>query len=93
MAALAGPASRLAEEIRTGQLGGVCLVNSLAAGSNEAAAAPHCDLCGSFAIDLPKNAFQIFTGFDSHRSFTGIAFVGPAARGIGLPPSRGPPIV
>ncbi len=52
----------LAEEVRTGKLGGVCVVNMAAQGSPDGADAgggsasktgTHCELCGSLGMALP----------------------------------------
>lgn len=62
VSALVAPASMLAEEVRTGKLGGVCAVNSAFQGSPDggdagnsgtAKAGTHCELCGSLGMALP----------------------------------------
>ncbi|MES2508617.1 MAG: hypothetical protein V4625_01740 [Pseudomonadota bacterium] len=62
MSALVAPASMLAEEVRTGKLGGVCAVNSAFQGSADGAVSAdgdagntgsHCELCGSLGMALP----------------------------------------
>jgi hypothetical protein len=60
--ALAAPASMLAEEVRTGKLGGICAVTTAAfatadaggtADSGASHAGSHCELCGSLGLALP----------------------------------------
>ncbi|MES1976973.1 MAG: DUF2946 family protein [Pseudomonadota bacterium] len=62
VSALVAPATMLAEEVRTGKLGGVCVVNMAAQGSPDGADAgggsasktgTHCELCGSLGMALP----------------------------------------
>jgi hypothetical protein len=94
--ALIAPASMLAEEVRTGKLGGLCLVNSASgiAGDTVGDAAPagsHCDLCGSFALVLPAFTAQTLPSQPSQQ-VAGVDFPFDRAAAIsGLPPSRGPP--
>jgi hypothetical protein len=91
LAALVAPAAMLAEEVRTGRLGGVCLVNTADAGGDAAAAGSHCDLCGSFALVLPAFAAQALPSQPSQQ-VAGVKLpFDLAARISGLPPSRGPP--
>ena len=86
----------LADEVRTGKLGGLCLVNTVngTTGSTSGDALPagsHCDLCGSFALVLP--AFTAQTLPSQPGQFVGgvdLPFDLTAAIS-GLPPSRGPP--
>lgn len=97
LAALLAPVSLLAEEVRTGKLGGICSAGpvstgKLDAGSGEALpAASHCDWCSSVALvlpPLPVCAIPSFPGFQ----VVSVAFPADlAASIIGLPFSRGPP--
>ena len=86
----------LAEEVRTGKLGGLCLVNMASATTADASgdAAPagsHCDMCGSFALVLPAFTAQTLpTQPDQQLSGIDLPFVLAAAIS-GLPRSRGPP--
>lgn len=86
----------LAEEVRTGKLGGLCLVNTAAnaasVGSGDAVPADsHCDMCGSFALVLPAFAAQTLPSQPSQQ-VAGIDLPFDLAAAIsGLPPSRGPP--
>ena len=97
-AALWAPVSMLAQDVRTGKLGGLCSVNAASsnAGSDStdgeaASAGPRCDLCGSTGLvlpPLPVADVSCFTGTD-----VALADI-PAtisAAVPGLPFSRGPP--
>lgn len=99
LAALLAPLSLLAQEVRTGKLGGICSAGMTAAGqpddgSHEALpAASHCDWCSSVALvlpPLPVSRIPCIPGFQ-------VASVNvPAdlkAAITGLPFSRGPPPV
>ena len=90
--ALVAPATTLAEEVRTGKLGGLCLVNKAATSSGDATpAGPHCDSCGSLAFALPPFAQQALPSQPSQH-VAGIDLPFDLAAAIsGLPPSRGPP--
>jgi hypothetical protein len=92
-AALLAPVSMLAEDVRTGQLGGLCSASAGGqAGSDDASPATgHCDLCGSAGLAMPPLQQPrpcLATG-------TAMALVfGDAVRSAsspGLPFSRGPP--
>lgn len=97
LSALVAPVSMLAEELRTGQLGGVCHVSPHpdgdgAIGSGDAPqAGAHCDLCGALGWALPPLAVAAIPCFAGHRV---AAANFPAAAAVtipGLPFSRGPP--
>jgi hypothetical protein len=96
LSALVAPASMLAEEVRTGKLGGLCLVNTASATAADMAgdAAPagsHCDMCGSFALVLPLFGGP-FIPSQPDQQVVGIDLPFVLAAAIsGLPPSRGPP--
>jgi len=92
LSALIAPASMLAEEVRTGKLGGICLVNTASNVAGDAApAGSHCDMCGSFALVLPSFTAQTLPSQPSQQ-VAGIDLpFDLAARISGLPPSRGPP--
>lgn len=92
LSALVAPVSMLAEEVRTGKLGGVCLVNTAAnPGGDAAPAGSHCDMCGSFAVVLPALTAQTLPSQPGQQvAGVGLPF-DLAARISGLPPSRGPP--
>ena len=98
--ALLAPVSTLAEDVRTGKLGGLCTVASgasaTAAGdlsdSDESSwAAAHCDLCGSTGPGLPS-PYQ--AGAFPAPIPAMVAVFDDAVRSAsspGLPFSRGPP--
>lgn len=99
-AALFTPVAQLAEDVRTGRLGGVCSAAKSAVAGNASGAASsgtaaeehtHCDLCGSLAVLLlPVVAQPIPT--QANRL---LALAAPPSElvrfGLGLPYSRGPP--
>jgi len=98
LSALWAPVSMLAQDVKTGKLGGICSVNTVSsdAGSNAddgdaGSTGLRCDLCGSLGLvlpPLPVAASPCFTG-----TAVAVADV-PAAAGAavpGLPFSRGPP--
>jgi hypothetical protein len=94
--ALLAPAAMLAEEVRTGKLGGLCSTQSPATGdggSNNDAALPsaRCDWCGSAAFAMPPAASSgLFAPAPDYRPQPAAAIVLSGAR-LGLPFSRGPP--
>jgi hypothetical protein len=92
LSALVAPAATLAEEVRTGKLGGVCLVNTSADVNGDAApSGSHCDSCGSLAFALPPFTAQTLPSQpDQQVAGIDLSF-DLAARISGLPPSRGPP--
>ena len=93
VSALIAPASMLAEEVRTGKLGGICLVNNAVDGSGDAApSGSHCDSCGSLAFALPPFAAQALPSNSGHHVAGVLLSFDMAARISGLPPSRGPPL-
>ncbi|SFU88319.1 hypothetical protein SAMN05216350_10771 [Polaromonas sp. YR568] len=100
LSALWAPVSMLAQDVRTGKLGGVCTVNTFDAASADsntsgdtgaAQSGIRCDLCGSVALVLPvlpEAAVPCFAGNEV------VAANFPAATSAaipGLPFSRGPP--
>ncbi|MDW5444597.1 DUF2946 family protein [Polaromonas sp. SM01] len=94
--ALLAPVSMLAEEVRTGKLGGVCSMGaaggSVDAGSDEGSTASgHCDLCGSVGLGLPPLQHMDVCPV----AVTAMALVFQdavrSASSPGLPFSRGPP--
>ncbi|MDB5742918.1 MAG: hypothetical protein JWR68_1233 [Polaromonas sp.] len=97
LSALLAPVSLLAEEVRTGKLGGLCSARmapagSLDAGTQEAASlSPHCDWCGSSALGLPPLPLGVAVPVARfHVDAVAVAAVLPASV-TGLPFSRGPP--
>ncbi|CAN5135548.1 hypothetical protein BH10PSE16_BH10PSE16_16790 [soil metagenome] len=97
LSALVAPLSMLAEEVRTGQLGGICSFSAASGGSADAGsgdapqAGAHCDLCtllGWTMPPLPVAAIPCFAG----QQVAAADFPADAAVTIpGLPFSRGPP--
>lgn len=92
-AALLAPVSLLAEDVRTGQLGGLCSASGGGQpGSDDASSATgHCDLCGSAGLALPPVA-------QSGSCFATVTALAPVfedavrpAASLGLPFSCGPP--
>ena len=99
LSALVAPVSMLAEEVRTGKLGGICSVNAATASSSDAGsgdvpqAGSHCDLCGSLGLALPPLPVVVIPCFPGNRVAT-VDFPADLAAAIpGLPFSRGPPIL
>lgn len=99
LSALVAPATMLAEEVRTGKLGGVCVVNMATQGSADGAAdsggasnaGSHCELCGSLAMALP--AFEgASIPCEPGTQVADASAPAHLAESIpGLPFSRGPP--
>jgi hypothetical protein len=98
LSALWAPVSMLAQDVKTGKLGGICSVNTAsshaggdAADDDAGSTGLRCDLCGSLGLvlpPLPVAASPCFAG-----TAVAVADV-PAAAGAavpGLPFSRGPP--
>ena len=98
LSALIAPASTLTEEVRTGKLGGVCLVNTTSAtvdaGSGDVTPmGSHCDACGSLAFALPPFAAPTIPS-QPRQQVAGIDLSFDLAAAVsGLPPSRGPPVI
>ncbi|MES2687133.1 MAG: DUF2946 family protein [Pseudomonadota bacterium] len=92
-AALLAPVSMLAEDVRTGQLGGLCSATGAGPsdGDDASSANGHCDLCGSAGLallpteagaPLPATVIAMAVVFDDAVR---------SASSPGLPFSRGPP--
>ena len=102
LSALLAPVSMLADEVRTGKLGGICTVATAATGDqpasggdgeHQAGSGSHCDWCGSSGVmaalwPVPAH----FPSLDHSAPAVAIATVFPASA-LGLPYSRGPPLV
>ena len=98
VSALIAPASMLAEEVRTGKLGGVCNVFASLSGQGDGDAGSasqtgnHCDLCSSPSLVPPPlhsvAAHGLPTGDHLAAFDRGIVL---SAAVPGLPPGRGPP--
>lgn len=94
-AALFTPVAQLADDVRTGRLGGVCSAGKSAVVGNAVGEAAedhaHCDLCGSLALALPPVVAQSIPT-QPNRPLALAAPPSELARfGLGLPYSRGPP--
>lgn len=98
--ALISPISRLVEAVRTGQLGGVCSLNTLTASAPDAgtsgdsdapATRSHCDVCGSLAFALPLLALLTIPSFHGSQVVSVFLPADVAASSVSLPFSRGPP--
>lgn len=94
-AALFTPVAQLADDVRTGRLGGVCSAGKSAVAGNimgdTAEDHAHCDLCGSLALALPPITAQPIPT-QPNRQLVLAAPPSELARfGLGLPYSRGPP--
>lgn len=97
LAALLAPLSLLAEEVRTGKLGGICSASTALAGHGDdgPGQAPfahgHCNGCGSSVLalpPLPASGIPCFPGFE----VADLALPADLPATItGLPFSRGPP--
>lgn len=99
LSALVAPASMLAQEVRTGQLGGVCHFNALTgsladAGSGDAPqAGAHCDLCGALGWALPPQPVMAIPCFAGVQVAAADFPADVVATNPGLPFSRGPPVL
>lgn len=98
LSALVAPATMLAEEVRTGKLGGICSFNTANAGNSAAGddstpqTGSHCDWCSSVALAPPPllAAAMLSTAPGNHVAVAASA-AHLAASIAGLPFSRGPP--
>ena len=99
VSALLAPVAMLAEEARSGKLGGLCsaafspLFGAADNGAvdKEAADGSHCDLCSSLSFAIAPFAKSVLPSrSDQGTARNDLAF-NLAAHIIGLPPSRGPP--
>ena len=99
LSALLAPVSLLAEEVRTGKLGGICSLatgsgNIADAGSGEAPhAGTHCDLCGTPAWLLPPLVVYAIPCFAGQQVADADLPADVAVKPTGLPFSRGPPVL
>ena len=98
--ALLAPVSMLAEEVRTGRLGGLCSVGAAttpggafdaSGGDDSSSGASHCALCGSLGLGLPP--LRQADGFPVAVRAMAAVFRDAVrtASSPGLPFSRGPP--
>jgi hypothetical protein len=97
LSALLAPVSMLAEEVRTGKLGGICSVNTAVAGDSDSGTgdAPqsgsHCELCGALGLALLPLAFFAIPCFAGSQVASADFPAAASAAIPGLPFSRGPP--
>ena len=98
LSALLAPVSLLAEEVRTGKLGGICSLradsdNIADGGAGQALnAGTHCDLCGAPGWLLPPLAVCAIPCFAGQQVADADFPADVAVRPPGLPFSRGPPL-
>jgi hypothetical protein len=92
-AALLAPVSMLAEDVRTGQLGGLCSASGggQPGGDDTSPANGHCDLCGSAGLVLPP--LEHWGGCLATVTAMAVVFDDAvrSASSPGLPFGRGPP--
>ena len=99
LSALLAPVSMLAEEVRSGKLGGVCSISQALSGALDVGhegGAPlqsgsHCDFCTSLALALPPLALTVTPCFAGHELIACYSLTNLATAVTGLPFSRGPP--
>ena len=97
LSALAAPLSMLAEEVRTGQFGGICSANAASGSSADdgSADAPQpgaqCDLCGALGWTLPPQPVSAIPCFAGVQVASADFPADVVATNPGLPFSRGPP--
>ena len=97
LSALVAPLSMLAEEVRTGQLGGLCSASAVSgisadAGSGDAPqAGAHCDLCASLGWALPPLPVAAIPCFAGEQVAAADFPADVVTTNPGLPFSRGPP--
>lgn len=92
-AALIAPVSVLAEDVRTGQLGGLCSASGggQPAGDDATPASGHCDLCGSAGLAMPPLAQSGACAATATAMAAVFEHAVRSASSPGLPFSRGPP--
>jgi len=95
--ALVAPLSMLAEEVRTGQLGGICSANAVSGSSADASsgnasqAGAQCDLCVALGWALLRQPVTAIPSFAGVQVATADFPADVVATNPGLPFSRGPP--
>lgn len=94
-AALLAPVATLAEDVRTGQFGGLCsaMGNGQPDGDDTSPANGHCDLCGSAGLALPP--LQRTASYGPAVTAMAVVFADAVRSAVspGLPFSRGPPVL
>ena len=97
LSALLAPVSLLAEEVRTGKLGGICSLSAVSGNSSDAGAGQavkagtHCDLCGAPGWLLPPLAVCAIPCLAGQQVADADFPADVTVRPPGLPFSRGPP--
>ncbi|OGA96721.1 MAG: hypothetical protein A3E79_02870 [Burkholderiales bacterium RIFCSPHIGHO2_12_FULL_61_11] len=96
LSALWAPVSMLAEEVRTGQLGGLCSATAASASNPDAPGdSPQiglqCDLCGTIGLILPPLVACAVPSFAGYHVAVADTPANLATAIPGLPFSRGPP--
>ncbi|MBC7610498.1 MAG: hypothetical protein H7228_13165 [Polaromonas sp.] len=94
VSAWVAPWSMLAEDVRTGKLGGVCSLTAPVSGissvgnagnSDAPAGSQHCDVCASSGLALPQSALLVITSFAGYQV---AAFTSPVALAASIPGLR-----
>lgn len=97
LSALAAPVSMLAQDVRAGQLSGICGITAVHAGNGGPSsgdapqAGAHCEMCGALGWALPPMAMAAIPSFAGHHVLVQNFVSAHAATVIGLPFSRAPP--
>ena len=102
LSALWAPVSMLAQEVRTGQLGGICSASAVwhddassGANSNPNTApgqsAAHCEMCGALGWALPPLVVSVLPSFAGQQVAAQDVPAALTPAVTGLPFSRGPP--
>ena len=102
LSALWAPVSMLAQEVRTGQLGGICSAGAgwhddagSDANSNPGSApgqsAAHCEMCGALGWALPPLVVSVLPSFAGQQVAAQDVPAALTPAVTGLPFSRGPP--
>ncbi len=98
--ALLAPVSVLAEDVRTGKLGGLCSVATAsgaldAPGSDDASSThTHCDMCGASGLSVPPARQATALSAAAATAMAGVFHDAVrSAAPPGLPFSRGPPVI
>ena len=103
LTALWAPVSMLAQEVRTGQLGGLCSAsaswhdNDASSGANSnpdnapGQGASHCEMCGALGWALPPLVVSVLPSFAGQQVAAQDVSAALTPAVTGLPFSRGPP--
>ncbi|WP_143093170.1 DUF2946 family protein [Polaromonas sp. OV174] len=97
LSALLAPASLLAEEVRTGKLGGLCSANMASTSQADGGAGElppagsHCDWCASMGLLPPPLSLAVIPSYLDQQVAALDVPANLAASIPGLPFSRGPP--